>query len=345
MTGHGSRRSRARRRRRRCRWPWDRHPSPPGPPDVDCEVQQRGNDHPTDRRDDGEAGDPWIAELAAHDLALDLEADHEEEDRHQPVVDPELQRLGDRQVAGADGELASTTPRSTSRGRGCAQASAAMVARGGRRRRAPRRRRRRSPSGGDTGRAEGGWRGGSSGSDREATDRRPDFPAHQARSLRPARVRSRPCRIEHTFGRVAEWRSRHFPPIPGPSGSCSRARSASARAHLEDVSRRGAPVVLARDRVLPVPGPLGALVPGGALQRGTVTTVGGEPGAGATSLAFGLAAAATAAGEWAAAVDLPGTLGGLAAAECGRGALALRGRARRAERTAGPRSWPRCSTA
>jgi hypothetical protein len=34
-------------------------------------------------------------------------------------------------------------------------------------------------------------------------------------------------------------------------------------------------------------------------------------------LAFGLAAAATAAGEWAAAVDLPGTLGGLAAAECG----------------------------
>ena len=90
-----------------------------------------------------------------------------------------------------------------------------------------------------------------------------------------------------------------------------------ARAHLEDVSLRGAPLVLARQRVLTIPGPLGGLVPGGALQRGSVTTVAGTPGAGATSLALGLAAAATAAGEWAAAVDLPGSLGGLAARECG----------------------------
>jgi hypothetical protein len=94
-------------------------------------------------------------------------------------------------------------------------------------------------------------------------------------------------------------------------------RDASARAHLDDVSRRGAPVVLARERVLPIPGPLGEIFPDGALQRGTVTTVGGEPGSGVTSLAFGLAAAATGAGEWAAAVDLQGTLGGLAAAEAG----------------------------
>ncbi len=94
-------------------------------------------------------------------------------------------------------------------------------------------------------------------------------------------------------------------------------RDAAARAHLDDVSRRGAPVVLARERVLSIPGPLGALFPDGALQRGTVTTVGGEPGAGVTSLAFGLVAAATAAGEWAAAVDPQGTLGGLAAQEAG----------------------------
>lgn len=94
-------------------------------------------------------------------------------------------------------------------------------------------------------------------------------------------------------------------------------RDPHSRAHLEEVARRGAPVVLARDRVLPVPGPLGALLPGGALQRGTVATVDGDPGAGVTSLALGLAAAATAAGEWAAAVDLPGTLGGLSAFESG----------------------------
>ena len=106
------------------------------------------------------------------------------------------------------------------------------------------------------------------------------------------------------------------PSIPGSPAVLPR-RDPLARAHLDEVAGRGAPVVLARERVLPVPGPLGMLLPGGALQRGTVATIGGEPGAGATSLAFGLAAAATAAGEWAAAVDLPGTLGGLAAAECG----------------------------
>ena len=94
-------------------------------------------------------------------------------------------------------------------------------------------------------------------------------------------------------------------------------RDTAARAHLDEVARRGAPLVLARDRVLEVPGPLSALLPGGALQRGTVTTVDGERGAGVTSLALGLAAAATAAGEWAVAVDLPGTLGGLAAREAG----------------------------
>ena len=32
-------------------------------------------------------------QLALDDLALDLEADEEEEDRHQAVVDPEQQRL------------------------------------------------------------------------------------------------------------------------------------------------------------------------------------------------------------------------------------------------------------
>jgi hypothetical protein len=108
------------------------------------------------------------------------------------------------------------------------------------------------------------------------------------------------------------------PAVPSPDrfGALPR-RDPAARAHLADVSRRGAPLVLARDRVLAVPGPLGALVPGGALQRGSVTTVAGAVGAGSTSLALGLAAAATAAGEWAAAVDLPGTLGGLAAEECG----------------------------
>jgi hypothetical protein len=77
------------------------------------------------------------------------------------------------------------------------------------------------------------------------------------------------------------------------------------------------PVVLAGERRLVVPGPLGALLPGGGLQRGTVVAVDGATGAGATSLVLQLVAAATAVGEWAAAVDLADTFGALAAAEAG----------------------------
>jgi hypothetical protein len=77
------------------------------------------------------------------------------------------------------------------------------------------------------------------------------------------------------------------------------------------------PVVLAGERRLAVPGPLGEILPGGGLQRGSVVRVEGTPGSGATSLLLSLLAAATAAGEWAAVIDGEGVLGGLAAAEAG----------------------------
>lgn len=94
-------------------------------------------------------------------------------------------------------------------------------------------------------------------------------------------------------------------------------RDEQSREHLDSAARRARPVVLAGERVLAVPGPVGDLLPGGAIQRGTVVAVGGVPGAGATSVAFQLAAAATAAGEWAAAVELDASLGGLAARDAG----------------------------
>jgi hypothetical protein len=94
-------------------------------------------------------------------------------------------------------------------------------------------------------------------------------------------------------------------------------RDEGARARLEALGRRAAPVTLARDRSIAVPGDLRTVVPGAALRRGTTLTVGGAAGAGATSLALELAAAVTAAGEWAAGVDLHGTLGAEAAAEVG----------------------------
>ena len=102
-------------------------------------------------------------------------------------------------------------------------------------------------------------------------------------------------------------------------------RDLAARAHLDNLGKHAEPVVLARDRSIAVSGSLGSLIPGGALARGSVLCVeagthpgaGGAPGAGSTSVAFELAAAVTDVGEWAAAVDLDGTLGALAAREVG----------------------------
>jgi hypothetical protein len=94
-------------------------------------------------------------------------------------------------------------------------------------------------------------------------------------------------------------------------------RDDEARGHLHAVAREVAPVVLARDRSVELPGVLGELVPGGAMARGSVLRVTGRPGAGATTVGFELAAGFTALGEWAAAVDLDSTFGPLAAAEVG----------------------------
>lgn len=103
-------------------------------------------------------------------------------------------------------------------------------------------------------------------------------------------------------------------PPDGRPGALPR-RDPEARARLLEVARQAAPLVTARERIVEVPGPLGALVP--TLQRGTVTVVEGEPGAGATTLALALAGAVSRGGEWVAAVDPDGSLGGLALAEAG----------------------------
>ena len=98
-----------------------------------------------------------------------------------------------------------------------------------------------------------------------------------------------------------------------PNGQTGAERSERT---LADVAGRVRPVVLAGERRIPVPGDLGALLPGDGLQRGSVVAVDGPPGSGATSLVLSLLAAATAAGEWAAVVD-DGSFGALAAAEAG----------------------------
>ena len=101
-------------------------------------------------------------------------------------------------------------------------------------------------------------------------------------------------------------------------------RDAESLARLTETARRVRPIVLARDRVLPVPGTLGELLPDAALRRGEVVTVEGEVGAGATSIALAFAAAATAAGEWAAVVGIerrgPRAPNGLSAGDLGAAA-------------------------
>jgi len=94
-------------------------------------------------------------------------------------------------------------------------------------------------------------------------------------------------------------------------------RDEEARGHLRDAAVRARPLLLAGDRAVPLAGELRELVPGGAVTRGSVLGVRGEPGAGSTTLTFELAAALTATGEWVAAVDLDGTLGARAAEEAG----------------------------
>ncbi len=83
-----------------------------------------------------------------------------------------------------------------------------------------------------------------------------------------------------------------------------------------ELDRRHRPQVLAHEDLLPLAAPLAGLLGEPGLRRGSTVAVASRTGLGATTVALGLAAAASAEGAWTAAVDLPG-LGVLAAAELG----------------------------
>ena len=105
-----------------------------------------------------------------------------------------------------------------------------------------------------------------------------------------------------------------------PDALASTPGSPAWRAAVE----RTRPVSRADERCLPVIERLEPLLGGAGLQRGSVVSMVGEPGAGATSLALSLVAGPSAAGSWVAAVGMP-WLGLRAAAEAGvnLGRLAL----------------------
>ena len=119
-----------------------------------------------------------------------------------------------------------------------------------------------------------------------------------------------------TVAEVSESSAAGLPPPKSPSPN-TPSRDAEVRARLRAVAARAQPFVAAGDRRLPVSGLLGELLPTGGVQRGSTIAVDGCAGSGSTTVALTLAAAATAAGEWAAVVDPDGTLGARCAAEAG----------------------------
>ncbi|WP_242623315.1 hypothetical protein [Pseudonocardia sediminis] len=97
-------------------------------------------------------------------------------------------------------------------------------------------------------------------------------------------------------------------------GRLELARGLLRRMETRSERPHEAPVPGEDGRLLPVPGPLAPLLPGGGLRRGSTVSVATGPGAG--SLLFALLAAASQDGTWAGVIGRPG-LGAVAAAEAG----------------------------
>ena len=62
---------------------------------VDRQIDERRDDHAARRGEDRQHRVAPDRQLADQQLPLDLEPDHEEEERHQQVVDPVHERLGE----------------------------------------------------------------------------------------------------------------------------------------------------------------------------------------------------------------------------------------------------------
>ena len=79
------------------------HPRAPSPPAVSSDEDRDRQRHAADGGDRRQRRGAPVAQLAHHQLALDLQPDDEEEHRHQPVVDPVVQvqrpQLGAQKVS------------------------------------------------------------------------------------------------------------------------------------------------------------------------------------------------------------------------------------------------------
>jgi hypothetical protein len=73
---------------------------------IDGGIDRRRHRHAADRSRHRQCHLRRPRQFALDQLALDLETDQQEEDRHQPVVDPQQQRLAEADAPVVDGELA-----------------------------------------------------------------------------------------------------------------------------------------------------------------------------------------------------------------------------------------------
>ena len=80
-------------------------PAAPGPACVQREVEKRGHHHAAEGADDWQRRLARRSEFADEQLAFDLEADNEKENRHEPVVDPMQDRLRQCEALEANGKL------------------------------------------------------------------------------------------------------------------------------------------------------------------------------------------------------------------------------------------------
>ena len=74
-------------------------------PRHEREVEGGRDDHAAQRGGERERGPTRVAKLAEHELALHLEPDDEEEDPHQAVVDPVLERVPHLELAPREADL------------------------------------------------------------------------------------------------------------------------------------------------------------------------------------------------------------------------------------------------
>ena len=81
-------------------------PEAVGVPALKRGIDERGHDHAAGGRDDGQRRILERRQLAHQNLALELEADEQEEERHQPVVDPDAASESSQRESGSSDDNA-----------------------------------------------------------------------------------------------------------------------------------------------------------------------------------------------------------------------------------------------